>query len=84
MQDVVIDTNILISSFYSSKGSPAKIMSMFDEEKIRIIYSEEIMKEYADVLSREKHNISIEEQKLHLKTHKRIRSFNPPLAKRPK
>jgi len=62
MRDVVIDTNVLISSFYSSNSPPAKVMDLVDEEAVTVYFSEEIIQEYKDVLAREKHKISVEAQ----------------------
>jgi putative PIN family toxin of toxin-antitoxin system len=49
---VVLDTNILISSFFG--GNPARIIELFLSEDINLYYSTEIFHEYRDVLFREK------------------------------
>ena len=55
MQKIVIDTNVVISSFISSKGIPAKIIALpaLNEEFI-ICYNADILAEYKDVLTRAK------------------------------
>ena len=55
MQKVVIDTNVVISSFISSKGVPAKIIALITlNEKYVIYYNADILAEYRDVLTRAK------------------------------
>ena len=54
MQRVVIDTNVIISSIIQ-RSFPYKIMTeLFAEGKITMCVSEELMKEYYDVLRRPK------------------------------
>ena len=55
MQKVVIDTNVIISSFISSKGIPAKIVEfVISDNDFIICYNANILAEYKDVLTREK------------------------------
>ena len=49
---VVFDTNVLVSALLSREGNPAKIYRMFLTKAIRLIYCEEILAEYEDVLYR--------------------------------
>jgi putative PIN family toxin of toxin-antitoxin system len=49
---VVLDTNVLISSFYG--GNPETIIELFLNEEIDLYYSSNIIQEYRDVLFREK------------------------------
>ena len=49
---VVLDTNVLVSALMSSLGNPAKIFKMFLSETIVLVFSEDIMLEYNDVLYR--------------------------------
>ena len=49
---VVLDTNVLVSALMSSLGNPAKIYKMFLSETIVLVFSEDIMLEYNDVLYR--------------------------------
>jgi len=51
---VVIDTNVLVSALWSQNGTPAKIAHMIPDGKIVPCYSNEIMEEYREVLSRDK------------------------------
>jgi len=53
---VVIDTNVLVSALITrNEMSPTvKILRLISENKIVPVYSEEIIKEYNDVLHREK------------------------------
>jgi len=52
---VVLDTNVLISSFYNN--NPEKIIELLLNEEIDLYYSSEIILEYRDVLFREKFSI---------------------------
>ncbi len=58
---VVIDTNVVISAFFF-KGTPRKIIDMWLFEKFKIIASQDIIKEYVDVIDdfkkKHKENIS--------------------------
>ncbi|MDR1538176.1 MAG: putative toxin-antitoxin system toxin component, PIN family [Clostridiales bacterium] len=51
---VVLDTNIIVSAFWSEKGSAADILRMFAGKKILPCYNAQIMAEYKVVLSRPK------------------------------
>ena len=52
LKRVVIDTNVLASALMTPTGNPAKVFKMFLAETIVLVYSEEIMFEYEDVLYR--------------------------------
>jgi len=52
MRKVVIDANIVISAAISPYGNPAKILDMVLDGKLQMYYSDDIMHEYTDVLSR--------------------------------
>lgn len=52
---VVLDTNVLISSFYG--GNPEKIIELILNEEIDLFYSSDIIQEYRDVLFREKFSV---------------------------
>ena len=54
MIPVVLDTNILVSAFWTDNGNAAKIIRMFAEEKIRVYYDARIIIEYNTVLKRSK------------------------------
>ena len=54
MIKVVLDTNILVSAFWTETGNAAKILQMFAEEKIQLYYDAKIMNEYITVLKRSK------------------------------
>ena len=61
--NVVIDTNVIVSALLSSHGKPAAILDMFFNEEIQTCYSDNILKEYEDVLSRSSLNIKPEKAK---------------------
>ena len=62
MEQVVIDTNVVVSSVLSSRGNPAKIMKLCLNDLIKIVLSNEILDEYKRVLSYNRLNIAIETQ----------------------
>jgi putative PIN family toxin of toxin-antitoxin system len=51
-QNIVLDTNILVSALMSPKGKPAQIHKMFMKRSITLIVSQGIIDEYIDVLHR--------------------------------
>jgi putative PIN family toxin of toxin-antitoxin system len=51
---VVLDTNIIVSAFWSEKGNAANILRMFADKKILPCYNTQITAEYKIVLSRPK------------------------------
>jgi hypothetical protein len=61
---VVIDTNVLISGFISSKSSPAKVLDFWVSDEFEPVVSSDIIKEYSVVLTRDKFSVlgSIEER----------------------
>jgi len=62
MQNVVIDTNVIISAVLSPAGNPAKIVNMGLDKSIQISLSDEILAEYEEVLSRTEFDFSVEKQ----------------------
>lgn len=52
---IVLDTNVLISSFYG--GNPETIIELFLNEEIDLYYSSDIIQEYRDVLFRKKFSV---------------------------
>ena len=61
MIGVVLDTNVLVSAFWSLRGNSYKILDMFNEDEIELYYSSPIMEEYQEVLNRAKFNFPLEE-----------------------
>ena len=60
--NVVVDTNVIISSLISKQldSATVKFMDLFYDNKINLYYSEEILDEYIDVLNRPKFKINSE------------------------
>lgn len=58
MQRIVLDTNILVSAFWSADGCPAKVLEMVMLRYVQLVYSNLIMAEYKSVLSRPKFRFS--------------------------
>ena len=57
MINVVLDTNVLVSSLLT-QGPPAVIADLIANGKIITVYNDHILEEYMDVLSRKKFNFS--------------------------
>jgi len=49
---IILDTNIIVSVLLSPQGLPAKILNLILNGNIKIIYDNNILSEYIDVLSR--------------------------------
>lgn len=62
MIKVVLDTNVIISAALSDLGNPARIIDLASVGIIDIYYSNEILAEYEEVLSRDKFGFSKEKQ----------------------
>jgi putative PIN family toxin of toxin-antitoxin system len=58
--NVVIDTNIIVSALLSPRGLSAKLLNLVLEKKIIIVYDNNILFEYLDVLNREKFKLDKE------------------------
>ena len=58
--NVIIDTNVFISAFITSDlSSPTvKTLDLFYDDKISLYYSDDILSEYKDVLSRKEFNLN--------------------------
>jgi putative PIN family toxin of toxin-antitoxin system len=54
MINVVLDTNILVSSLWTLDGNPAKIIALMLENKLTPCYDYRIFNEYRNVLARPK------------------------------
>ena len=52
MKNIVVDTNVIISSVISPLGNASEIMNMIFDCKLKPFYCEEILTEYKEVLSR--------------------------------
>ena len=55
---VVIDTNVLVSAFWSKKGTPAQILALVQNGRLTPCYDSRIFAEYRRVLRRPKFNFS--------------------------
>lgn len=51
MQNVVVDTNILVRALIKPDGSDGKVLQMAFDEKLRLWYSKELLYEFIRVLS---------------------------------
>lgn len=49
---IVFDTNVIVSALMNVHGTPAKILALILNGKIKILYDNRIMFEYVNVLSR--------------------------------
>jgi putative PIN family toxin of toxin-antitoxin system len=62
MRRVVIDTNVAVSAFLTHHGNAAKILDMITSRQLKVCYSNEILAEYIEVLSRPRFGFSIADQ----------------------
>ena len=62
---VVIDTNVFVSAYltHNFNSATSKIVDSLFKGKMVLLYNDEIMAEYQEVLSRSQFKISIEERK---------------------
>jgi putative PIN family toxin of toxin-antitoxin system len=49
---VVLDTNVIVSALLNTNGTPANILALVLNGKIKLLYDNRIIFEYIDVLSR--------------------------------
>lgn len=59
--NIVLDTNVLVSSLWSQDGNCSVIMSKVLNHDFILVYNQEILQEYERVLKRPKFNFSKEE-----------------------
>lgn len=59
--NIVLDTNVLVSSLWSKDGNCSTIMSKVLNHDFILVYNQEILQEYETVLKRPKFNFSKEE-----------------------
>ena len=79
--NIVLDTNIIISSAISTKGNSAKIIDLIhSDENIQLHYSNDIFAEYKKVLAYERLKISAETQKEILEVIKEVGMLIEPVA----
>jgi putative PIN family toxin of toxin-antitoxin system len=57
---IVLDTNVLVSALLSFQGLPSKILGLVLNGTLKLVYDNNILAEYTDVLNREKFNINKE------------------------
>ena len=77
---VVIDTNVIVSAMYSPKGKPAEVLDLFFTGKIELFFSNDILAEYEDVLSRPTLKLSVEKKLMFLNILRQTGSLVEPVA----
>jgi putative PIN family toxin of toxin-antitoxin system len=50
MENIVIDTNVLLSAMYSNKGASYKLLSIIDSDKFTVNISTTLIYEYEEIL----------------------------------
>ncbi len=58
---IVLDTNVLVTALLSRNGASFKLLSMIDDERLELILSTPLLKEYEDVLYRKKFALTHED-----------------------
>ncbi len=61
---IVIDTNIIVSSLHSKRGYSHKLLSIIDDERIKVFISVPVVLEYEDAIKREKSNIKFKKSEV--------------------
>jgi putative PIN family toxin of toxin-antitoxin system len=56
--NILLDTNVLLSALRSNRGASFLLLKLLDSDNIQVNLSTPLIKEYEDVLNREKHNLS--------------------------
>jgi len=51
---VVVDTNVLVSAFWSKDGAPARILALIQNGRLTPCYDARVLSEYREVLLRSK------------------------------
>ena len=76
---VVVDTNVIASSLISDRGAPWKIVSLLRDQKLEIVVSDELLREYSQTLNYEKllrfHKLSSDEVRQYLSELKSVSHF---------
>jgi putative PIN family toxin of toxin-antitoxin system len=49
---IVLDTNVLVSGLLSSKGAPARVLTLALAGELTLLFDERVLEEYREVLSR--------------------------------
>jgi putative PIN family toxin of toxin-antitoxin system len=57
---IVLDTNIIVSSFLNLRGIPGEITSLVLTKKLIVCYDNKILSEYTEVLTRSRFNFNVE------------------------
>jgi len=57
---IVLDTNVIVSALLTPTGLPAKILNLILERIIKVVYDNDILAEYVNVLSRKELKINME------------------------
>lgn len=52
MKAWVLDTNVIVSGFLKPHAPPARLLSAFFARRLRLVYDNRILAEYAEVLAR--------------------------------
>jgi putative PIN family toxin of toxin-antitoxin system len=61
---IVLDTNVLYSGLYSSKGASFRVLKAIEEGKIGMIISTTLLFEYEDVLKRNQAVLGLSDQEI--------------------
>jgi putative PIN family toxin of toxin-antitoxin system len=62
--NIVIDTNVIVSALRSKKGYSYKLLSIIDDERIKIFISVPVILEYEDAIKREKSDIKFKKSEI--------------------
>ena len=61
---IILDTNVLYASLYSSKGASFKVLQAVEEGKLKMVISTTLLFEYEDILKRNQADLSLSNQEI--------------------
>ena len=64
IKQIILDTNVLYSGLYSSRGASYQIIKALEEEKVKITISTTLLFEYEDVLKRKKKDLNLSDTQI--------------------
>jgi len=61
---IVLDTNVLYSGLYSSKGASFKVLQAIEKDRLKMVISTTLLFEYEDVLNRNQAVLGLSESEI--------------------
>ena len=61
---IILDTNVLYSGLYSSKGASFKVLQAIEKDKLKMVISTTLLFEYEDILKRNKAVLGLSDREI--------------------